>query len=54
MKAGDKLRFNIILSQVPEFEQVTAKWRSGAITAAEAMRMLHMSKTTFYRKVKRR
>ncbi len=34
---------------VPEFEQVTAKWRSGAITAAEAMRMLHMSKTTFYR-----
>ena len=36
----------------PEFEQVTAKWRSGAITAAEAMRMLHMSKTTFYRKVK--
>ena len=39
---------------VPEFEQVTAKWRSGTITAAEAMRMLHMSKTTFYRKVKRR
>ena len=38
----------------PEFEQVTAKWRSGTITAAEAMRMLHMSKTTFYRKVKRR
>ena len=36
---------------VPEFEQVTAKWRSGAITAAEAMRMLHMSKTTFYRRV---
>ena len=37
---------------VPEFEQVTAKWRSGTITAAEAMRTLHMSKTTFYRKVK--
>ena len=37
---------------VPEFEQVTAKWRSGVITAAEAMRMLHMSKTTFYRRVK--
>ena len=36
----------------PEFEQVTAKWRIGDITAAEAMRMLHMSKTTFYRKVK--
>ena len=38
--------------QTPEFEQVTAKWRSGTITAAEAMRMLHMSKTTFYRRVK--
>lgn len=37
----------------PEFEQVTAKWRAGSITAAEAMRMLHMSKTTFYRKVNR-
>ena len=36
----------------PECEQVTAKWRSGTITAAEAMRMLHMSKTTFYRRVK--
>ena len=36
----------------PEFGQVTAKWRSGAITAAEAMRTLHMSKTTFYRRVK--
>ena len=36
----------------PEFEQITAKWRSGAITAAEAMRTLHMSKTTFYRRVK--
>ena len=35
-----------------EFEQVTARWRSGTITAAEAMRMLHMSKTTFYRRVK--
>ena len=37
---------------VPEFEQVTAKWRSGTITTAEAMRILHMSKTTFYRRVK--
>ena len=35
-----------------EFEQVTAKWRIGDITAAEAMRMLHMSKTTFYRRAK--
>ena len=38
--------------QVPEFEQVTSKWKSGTITAAEAMRTLHMTKTTFYRKVR--
>lgn len=38
--------------QVPEFEQVTSKWKSGTITAAEAMRTLHMTKTTFYRRVK--
>ena len=37
--------------QTPEFEQIVAKWRSGTITAAEAMRMLHMSKKTFYRRV---
>lgn len=36
----------------PEFEQVTAKWRSGAITAAEAMRTLNVSKSTFYRRIK--
>jgi DNA invertase Pin-like site-specific DNA recombinase len=39
--------------EAPEFEQTIAKWKSGAITAAEAMRTLHMTKTTFYRKVKR-
>ena len=39
--------------QRPEFEQVVRDWRSGRITAVEAMRTLHMSKTTFYRKVKR-
>lgn len=38
--------------QVPEFEQVIAKWRSGTITAAEAMRTLHVSKSTFYRRIK--
>ena len=38
--------------QTPEFKQVTAKWRSGSITATEAMHMLHMSKSTFYRRVK--
>ena len=36
----------------PEFEEVTAKWRSGAITATEAMRTLHVSKSTFYRRTK--
>ena len=38
--------------QPPEFEKVTAKWRTGQITAAEAMRQLGMSKSTFYRRVK--
>ena len=36
----------------PDFERVIAQWRRGEITAVEAMRILHMSKTTFYRKVK--
>lgn len=40
--------------EAPEFEQVTAKWKSGAITATEAMRTLHMTKTTFYRKVRQK
>ena len=38
--------------EAPELEQTIAKWKSGAITAAEAMRTLHMAKTTFYRKAK--
>ena len=38
--------------EAPELEQTIAKWKSGAITAAEAMRTLHMTKTTFYRKAK--
>ena len=38
---------------IPEFEQVVRNWRSGRITAAEAMRTLHMSKTTFYRRIKK-
>ena len=40
--------------QTPEFEQVAAKWRSGTITAAEAMRTLHMTKTTFYRRIRQK
>ena len=39
--------------EAPEFEPTIAKWKNGAITAAEAMRTLHMAKTTFYRKAKR-
>ena len=39
-------------TQPPEFDRVVAQWRRREITAAEAMRTLHMSKTTFYRKVK--
>ena len=38
----------------PELEKVIVKWRRGEITAAEAMQRLGMSKSTFYRRVKRR
>ena len=37
----------------PELEKVMVKWRRGEITAAEAMRQMGMSKSAFYRKVKR-
>lgn len=36
----------------PDFDKVIAKWNAGDITAAQAMRKLGMSKTTFYRNVK--
>ena len=36
--------------QPPELEKVKVKWRRGEITAAEAMRRLGMSKSTFYRR----
>ena len=35
-----------------EFDQVAASWKRGEITAAEAMRRLKISKTTFYRKMR--
>ena len=38
-------------AQPPEFDRVVAQWRRGEVTAAEAMRTLKMSKTSFYRKV---
>ena len=36
----------------PNFNQVAALWRSGQITAREAMRRLDMTASTFYRKVR--
>lgn len=39
--------------QPPELEKVMVKRRRGEITAAGAMRQMGMSKSTFYRKVKR-
>lgn len=39
-------------TQLPDFERVAGQWNRGEITAAEAMRILKMSKTTFYRRVK--
>ena len=36
----------------PEFNSVVAVWRSGEITAREAMRRLNLKPSTFYRKVK--
>ena len=36
----------------PEFESVVKLWRSGKLTAAEAIRRLDMTPSTFYRRVK--
>jgi DNA invertase Pin-like site-specific DNA recombinase len=36
----------------PDFDRVVSRWRSGGITAVEAMRRLDMKPSTFYRKVK--
>lgn len=38
----------------PDFARVTAQWKGGEITAAEAMRRLDMKPSTFYRKVRGR
>ncbi|MCI2105474.1 MAG: recombinase family protein [Intestinimonas sp.] len=37
----------------PDFARVTTAWKNGQITAVEAMGKLNMSKTTFYRKIKK-
>lgn len=36
----------------PDFDKVISKWRNGEITAVKAMDLLHMSRNTFYRRVK--
>lgn len=36
----------------PEFDKIVSKWRSGSMTAVEAMRRLNMKPSTFYRKVR--
>ena len=36
----------------PDFPRVVAKWRAGEMTAVEAMKKLHMTPSTFYRKVR--
>ena len=38
--------------QPPDFEKVMARWQRREITAAEAMRQMGMSKSTFYRKAR--
>jgi DNA invertase Pin-like site-specific DNA recombinase len=36
-----------------DFNKVVKKWRSGELTAVQAMKKLNMSKTTFYRNIKK-
>ena len=38
--------------EYPEFDKVVGLWRNEKITAAEAMKRLGMSKTSFYRRVR--
>lgn len=37
---------------LPEFDQIAAKWRRGELTAVAATKKLGISKSTFYRKIK--
>lgn len=37
----------------PDFERIAARWQKGEITAVQAMKLLGMSKTRFYERVKR-
>ena len=38
--------------EIPEFDQVVAKWKRGEVTAAAAIKRLGISKSSFYRKTK--
>lgn len=38
---------------VPDFDRVVTLWQNGDISAVEAMKRLNLSKSTFYRKVKK-
>ena len=38
--------------QPPDFDSVVSRWRKGELTAAQAMKRLGMSSSTFYRRVK--
>lgn len=38
----------------PDYDRIMAKWQNGEITATAAMKILGMSKTSFYRKAKPR
>lgn len=39
--------------ELPDFDRVVGQWKRGEITAATAMRTLKMSKTTFYRRIRK-
>ena len=41
-----------IAKSCPKFEAVVSQWKSGRISAVEAMKQLGMKKTTFYRRIK--
>ena len=36
----------------PDFDRVVTKWQAGDISAVEAMKLLNMKSSTFYRKVR--
>lgn len=50
-KAQGKYRGKVA-KDYPDFERVVARWRSGEITAVQAMNLLGMSKTRFYARAK--